>query len=191
MTVKSTHKTGLSREKWLELSIEVMRTGCESKFSLDSLLHAMPVGKGSFYWHFENREDFLNAIVDYWDRHDTLSVVSALENLPESATPADKLWELMCIVYEMRYARYDLMVRSLTLEFPHLRDGIAAVDQKRFDTVRALFSEIGFEGDELEMRSLIFVSVATMDQILLLDLDAEAYERQLRLRHEFFIRGGK
>ena len=188
MKADSNHKTGLSRQKWLELAIETMSHECKSKFSLDSLIKAMPVSKGSFYWHFNNRADFLVALVEYWELNDTQSVVEALGALPKSATAADKLWELMFIVYEMSYGRYDLLIRSLTLEFPELRQAVAAVDKKRFDTVRQLFTEMGFEGDELDMRTLMYITTTSMDQILLLDIPAETYERQLKLRHELLIR---
>ena len=188
MKTNSDHKTGLSREKWLGLAIDTMAQSCKSKFSLDSLLKVMPVSKGSFYWHFKNRAEFLTAIVDYWGRHDTQSVVEALDTLPQSASAADRLWQLMCIVYEMRYGRYDLLIRSLTLEFPDLQKAVATVDQKRYDTVRRLFTEMGFEGDTLEMRTLMFVTTTSLDQLLSLDITNEAYERQLKLRHEFFVR---
>jgi AcrR family transcriptional regulator len=184
----SDQPTGLSREKWLELAMETMTRECKSKFSLDSLLKAMPVSKGSFYWHFKNRAEFLIALVSYWDRHDTQSVVDALSSLPEDAGAADKLWELMCMVYEQQYGRYDLLIRSLTLEFPELLKAVAAVDQKRYTNVRQLFSELGFEGDQLEMRTRAFVTTTSMDQLLLVDKAEDAYERQLKLRHEFFIR---
>lgn len=184
----SYQSTGLSREKWLELAIVAMSRDCKSKFSLDSLLKAMPVSKGSFYWHFKNRAEFLVALVDYWDRHDTQSVVDALESLPEDATAADKLWELMGIVYEQQYGRYDLLVRSLTLEFPDLHEAVSRVDQKRYQNVKQIFLELGFGGDELEMRTLAFVATTSMEQMLLVDLPEEVYERQLKLRHEFFIR---
>jgi AcrR family transcriptional regulator len=182
------HKTGLSRQRWLELAIDSMSRECKSKFSLDSLLKAMPVSKGSFYWHFKNRADFLVALVEHWELSDTQSVVESLKALPQSATAADKLWELMCIVYEKSFDRYDLLIRSLTLEFPELRQAVAAVDQKRYNTVRQLFAEMGFEGDALDTRTLVFVTTTSMDRILLLDIHTESYERQLKLRHEFFIR---
>lgn len=188
MKSDSNQKMALSREKWLELAIEAMSHSCKSKFSLDSLLKAMPVSKGSFYWHFKDRAEFLTALVRYWDRHNTRSVVEAMKALPQSTSAADKLWELMGIIHEMNYARYDLLIRSLYLEFPELQKEVAAVDQKRYDTVRQLFADMGFEGDELDMRALAFVATASMDKLLLLDLPVKAYEHQLKLRHEFFIR---
>jgi AcrR family transcriptional regulator len=106
----------LSRERWLEIAFKTMSDKCVSKFSLDSLIQTMPVTKGSFYSHFENRSDFLMALVQYWDRHDTRVVVEALEAIPDSASPKDKLWELMCQIHDPGLGTRELLVRSVTMQ---------------------------------------------------------------------------
>ena len=88
-------QTALSREKWLEIAMVAMTGKCISKFSLDSLLQILPVSKGSFYWHFKNRSDFLEALVEYWDRTETDNVIQALNALPEGTKAEEKLWEMM------------------------------------------------------------------------------------------------
>ena len=188
MDNNSQHKTGLSREKWLELAIDALSIKSKSKFSLDSLLKAMPVTKGSFYWHFKDRAEFLFALVDYWSRHDTKIAIKALEALPKAVSASQKLWELMCVIYELNLTAHEMMIRSLVQEFPDLGQAVAAVYQSRYDTVRQIFSELGFEGDDLEMRTLLFASSASADQLMFLDFSDEDYERQLKLRHNFFVR---
>ncbi len=100
---------------WLSLAMNTMADSGKSKFSLDTLLKEMPVSKGSFYWHFKSREDFLSALVEYWGRHDTQLPADALDKLPQPVSAEDKLWELMCMVYELKHTRHDLLIRSLTL----------------------------------------------------------------------------
>ena len=184
----SNNKSGLSREKWLKMAFDAMSHSCISKFNLDSLIKAMPVSKGSFYWHFKNREDFLFALVDYWNRHETDSVIQALEALDEGVSAERRLWELMCVVYEFKNTRYDLLIRSLSLEFPELKQAVEKADMNRFETVRQLLGDMGFVGDELEMRTHVFVTTTSLDQFIYPEPDQEAYRRQLKLRHEFFIR---
>ena len=181
-------KTVLSREKWLEMAIDALAYKCKSKFSLDSLLNVMPVTKGSFYSHFKNRGDFLLALVEYWDRHETKSVIDELMALPKDMTPQDKLWELMCVVYDMKFNRYELLIRSLTREVPEIKKAVKAVDQKRLEAVGQLFAEMGFEGDELQMRTLAFVTTTSQDGNVFSNLSPETYQRQLNIRHAFFTR---
>ena len=177
-----------SRERWLELALEAMENECISKFSLDSLIKAMPVTKGSFYSHFKNRTDFLLALVEFWERHHTRTVVAAIDALPECSSAQDKLWELISVVYDMDFNRDELIIRSLSLEFPQIRDSIKRVDDLRLKTVGQLFADMGFTGDELETRTRSFVVVNSQDKMVLSDISPEDYERHLRLRFEFFTR---
>ena len=177
-----------SREKWLDMAIDQMSLKCISKFSLDSLIKAMPVSKGSFYSHFKNRNEFLVALVHYWDRRDTDSAIGAFTSLPKDSSPQHKLWELMRSIYDMNFNRDEFLIRSLSREFPEVAEVLKSVDQKRFLYVSQLFAEMGFKGDELEMRTIAFVSLTSQEGNLLLEQSTEDYERQLKLRHEFFIR---
>ncbi len=170
------------------MAIDLMSQKCISKFSLDSLIQEMPVSKGSFYSHFKNRSEFLVALARYWDRRDTDSVIEALSSLPKDTSPQDKLWELMLAIYDMRFNRDELLIRSMAREFPEVTKVVRSVDEKRFFFVGQLFAEMGFKGDELEMRTFAFVSLTTQESYLLIEQSTEIYERQLKLRHEFFIR---
>jgi AcrR family transcriptional regulator len=179
---------GLSQEKWLQLAMNAMENDCKCKFSLDSLIKAMPVSKGSFYWHFKNREDFLFALVDYWGRTDTSTVIGALAALPEDTSAEKKLWEMMCLIDEMKMNSHELLIRSLGFEFPELMPAIVEIDKKRYEQVKRIFVDLGFDGEQLEMRTRAFITSTMLDKHVLPELDPVKQERRLRLRHEFFIR---
>ncbi len=176
----------LSREKWLEIAIETMAGKCKSKFSLDSLIEAMPVTKGSFYSHFSGREDFLLSLVDYWDRHDTLSVIETLKSLPEDTSPEDRLWELTLAINDLNLNRYELLLRTIAFENPETRAAIERVDRRRIDTLRDLFSAMGFEGVECEMRARVYVTAISQEHTILHGLSEESLEEYRWERHLFF-----
>ena len=170
------------------MAINQMSRKCVSKFNLDSLINEMPVSKGSFYSHFKNRNEFLVALAHYWDRRDTDAAIGAFNSLPDDTSPQDKLWELMHAIYDMKFNRDEMLIRSLTQEFPEVAEVVESVDKKRLFNVRQLFAEMGFKGDELEMRTFAFVSLTSQEGNLLLEQSPEDYERQLKLRHKFFVR---
>lgn len=177
----------LSREKWLELSIQALEKDCKSKFSLDSLIQAMPVTKGSFYSHFKNRSEFLLALVDYWDRNDTQSIIEALARLHEDLSPEDRLWELTQAIHDLELNHYELLIRTISFEYPETRDAIEKVDRRRIDTLRKLFTEIGFEGMECEMRARVYVTAISQERSILNALPEEDWMEFCRERHLFFI----
>jgi len=180
--------TGFSREKWLETALDTLARIRKSKFNLDSLIQAMPVTKGSFYSHFKNREDFLCALVDFWDRHYTKTIIDALETLPEDTDPGEVLWQLQLAIHEMELNQFELLIRSMTLELQVLENAVKKVDEERYTTVSGFFARLGFEGDELDMRTRMFVTVMSQEGNLFLDNPDRDQLKQMKLRHAFLIR---
>lgn len=180
--------TPFSREKWLETALETLAETRKSKFSLDTLLAAMPVTKGSFYNHFKNRHDFLLALVDFWDRHHTRTAISALESLPSNTPPREKLFQLLLFLQEMDLHRYEPLMRSLTLELPEIGEAVKKVDLERYDFLASIFSELGFQDDELDLRVRMFMTVISQEGNLLLDRPLGEWVTQLEKRLDFLIR---
>jgi AcrR family transcriptional regulator len=148
----------------------------------------MPVTKGSFYSHFKNREDFLVALVDFWDRHYTKSIIDALESLPEDTDPGEVLWQLQLAIYDLQLNRFELLIRTLTLELPALENAVKKVDEERYTAVGSYFARLGFEGDELDMRTRTFITVMSQEGNLFLDNSDRDKLKLMKIRHEFLIR---
>jgi AcrR family transcriptional regulator len=72
--------TRLSRETWLAEALEVLAED-PAHLRVDQIAQRLGVSKGSFYWHFENREAFVTALAEYWQDADTQIVVRALAQL--------------------------------------------------------------------------------------------------------------
>jgi AcrR family transcriptional regulator len=188
MNARAHPNTAFSREKWLDTALKTMLEQCRSKFSLESLIQAMPVTKGSFYTHFENRADFLNALVDFWHRNYTKSVIEKYAALPPAMTAEDRLWALTMDIYERGMNRFELLIRSLSLEFAEIRESIRKVDMERLETLEQLFMAMGFERDEAKTRALMYVTLLSQDQNVFIDLNAQEWRSHIKLRHEFLTR---
>lgn len=150
----------LSREQWLSLALDYLSRG-HDKLTIDKLVTAVGVSKGSFYWHFKNRNDFLEQLLAYWDDHFTQSVVNELRGRPQA--PVDQLWSVMEIVCQKNLTRYDIAIRAWVAREPEFIDRVRQVDRARIKTIRGLFRQLGFEGDELEMRTRSFVTYVSFE----------------------------
>ncbi len=185
---KKKQVSAFSREKWLETALETLAETRKSKFNLDALIAAMPVTKGSFYNHFRDRRDFLLALVDFWDRHYTRSVIEALQSLPEETDPRQRLMELVFAVGEMKLNRFELLMRSMTLELPEIVDAVRTVDAERYRTLKSIFADLGFKGSELDLRVRMFMAVISQEDNLLLDPPEGDWSKQLEMRVDFLTR---
>ena len=52
--------------------------------------------------------------------------------------------------------KYDIVMRAWALDEPLVAEQVEKVDKARFEYITSVFAEMGFTGDELEIRSMIF-----------------------------------
>ena len=70
--VKSSSKTTpaprlqLDRERWIEAAIDVLARDGVAGLRVELLAKHCGVTKGSFYWHFKDKQALLEALLDQW-----------------------------------------------------------------------------------------------------------------------------
>lgn len=179
-------KPRLTREEWLARALELLARRGNAKLRVDAICNALGVTKGSFYWHFRDREDFQHNLVEYWRTNFTSRPIEALRTLKSDAR--DRLWSLMTALHEQGYPRYDVSVRAWAAQDPHLAELVRKVDDERLDFVRSLFAEMGFSGADLEMRTRLFVVYHSMEPGLF-EKEPEAQHLDLmKRRHALLTR---
>ena len=57
----------------------------------------------------------------------------------------------------------------------------------RLDYLRKIFAELGFKGDELEMRSRLFVCYHAWEDTVFPDLSDQQHSKLLKLRYQYLI----
>lgn len=66
----ATHRhsgTRLDRHDWVDAGIAILASKGVDAVRIESLAKQLNISKGSFYWHFKNREDLLEAILAEWE----------------------------------------------------------------------------------------------------------------------------
>ena len=154
-----------SKAQWLKKSLDVITRQGFGGIVIDNIVNSMGVTKGSFYWHFKDREDFLEHLVTYWDENFTKSVMSHVDSIKKGAN--ERLLELMVFITKKQLARYDSAIRSLAHNEPGFSRKIQRVFESRIEYVASLFKEMGYKGTDLEMRSRITVMFMSQEQNIL------------------------
>lgn len=175
-----------SRDEFLARSLDVLSQDGESKLRIDRLVGQLGVTKGSFYWHFENRADFVRSLADYWARSSTQVVIDDLETM--AGSPEDRLFSLMKRIGRQDLAGHDLAMRAWASHEEDVTPFVKKVDRMRLTFVRGLFKEMGFEGDELEARTRIFVTANSLERGILVREAKAKRPESLRQWHAFFVR---
>ena len=178
-------RSRLTREAWLAQALDILADNPEH-LRIDEMAERLHVSKGSFYWHFENRSDFVHSLAEYWRDTNTQTVADAVEQNAGSAE--ERLYELMRLIVEERAAQYDLAVRAWARHEPEIVSVIQEVDEIRLKTLRDIFGEMGFKEPELGVRARLFVVMHSFEQLLTPHLSREEALGQLDIRHAFFTR---
>ena len=144
----------VSRSDWLEAGLTALATGGVRSVRVDALARQLGVARSGFYWHFEDRDELLAAMLDYWTRELTESVTRNPKILSMPAT--DRLLAIANMVVDHDLGRYDEAIRQWAREDPSVERLARRTFDLRLDTFEATFAELGFEGDELEMRVRLF-----------------------------------
>gem|GEM_PF-1027 len=57
----------LGREDWIEAGLAALATGGAAAFRVEPVARGLRVTKGSFYWHFRDRADWRDAVLNWWE----------------------------------------------------------------------------------------------------------------------------
>ena len=174
----------LSREEWLRLGLEAVAKHGHAKLRINNLVKSLGVTKGSFYWHFKNREDFVRSLAEYWATSFTFAIIEKVNQ--QKLKGSERLLALMRILTEQETARYDLAMRAWGTQEPEVALILAEVDKRRLSYIRSIFEEMGFEDDELQMRTRAFVICQNSQYSLFLEETMEERLKDMKLRHAFF-----
>lgn len=179
-------KPRLDRDEWLTCALDALANEGGSVLTIDALTQRLGVSRGSFYWHFKDRGDFIRQLVEYWSVVFTESVSREVSRVAGSAT--ERLLKLMERIVSDRLNRYDIPIRALASHDPVAQRIVKKVDKFRLDYVRSLFAEIGFEGEELEMRTQTFVVYYSTATGLFAETSRQEQLNQIKSRHALLTR---
>lgn len=156
-----------SKDDWLRAALATLEREGVHGVRVERLARDLGVAKSGFYWHFRNRDDLLVELVRYW-REAYTEVVSRDPGL-RLARPKARLRRVMEMVVDHDLARWDVAMRSWAGHDPEVAKATRRVYRIRLDFVRDAFAELGFEGDDLEMRTRLFVCYQSWERATFTD----------------------
>jgi len=89
----------LKGKDWVDEAITVFKADGIDSVKIDPIAKKLGVSRGSFYWHFNKRQDLLDAVLDYWQTISTENIIIELEQ--KHTLARDRLNELMIIAFSV------------------------------------------------------------------------------------------
>jgi AcrR family transcriptional regulator len=175
----------VSKAEWLELALKVLASEGVQGVRIERMARDLGIAKSGFYWHFSDRRDLLQSILEYW-AHEFTAIITQNPELLEG-DPKKRLYDTMCLILDHDLTKYDLAIRDWAAHDPAAAKAIRSVYRMRLDFVRSVFSDIGFRGQQLEMRTRLFVAYHSWEETMFDDLTKDERRQLLRLRHKFLV----
>lgn len=147
----------LSADDWAAAALDALAQGGLPAIAVEPIAARLGTTKGSFYWHFRNREALIDAALQRWEERGTSQVIEELEE--EGTPPATRLRRLFTKVLEFgRSHRIELALLA-SRDHPAVGPLLERISTRRVNYVRSLFEEVGFSPAEAHRRAVLGVSM--------------------------------
>ncbi len=152
---------GVTKAQWLDAGLRRLSEGGVAALTVEGLAQSLGIARAGFYWHFRDRDELLSEILNYWI-HEITEVITQNEELL-ALEPKPRLARTAEVILENDLTRYEISVRQLALVDAEAAKAVRKANRMRLDFVRKAFSGLGFEGDDLEMRTMLFTCYQTWE----------------------------
>ena len=141
----------LNRESWVLAAFETLYENGIDAVRIEPLAVKLNVTKGSFYWHFKNRTELHDALLDYWQKEMTQTVLDFAKEFHGS--PQQRLINTLREVVGKERTKYDPAVRNWARTDIKVKKVVEYIDKIRLSFLHGLFVDIGFDKQQAEIRS--------------------------------------
>lgn len=167
----------LDSAAWVQAALEVLAESGVAAVRVEPLARRLKITKGSFYWHFKDRDDLLTAMLAAWRRQATLNIIARIERLDQP--PAEKLRQLIDLPLVGRRsadgAGLELAVRVWAKSDPRAAEALAEIDQQRLAHIVGLVKGSGVRDDvEAQGRAYLYYAYILAEAFVPVPLTPEA-----------------
>ncbi|MFA5939591.1 MAG: TetR/AcrR family transcriptional regulator [Sinimarinibacterium sp.] len=135
-------RQNLTVEDWARAALDTMAGGGLDAVAVEPLARQLGVTKGSFYWHFANREALLRAALELWERRETADV---LARVGDEADPYERIVKVFKEANAgYRSGRLYLAIAAAE-DHPLVSEFVRRVSERRMAYLVECYEALGFD----------------------------------------------
>ena len=149
-------RTPLDPARWVDTAIDVLASSGISGLRVEVLAKRCGVTKGSFYWHFKDRQALLDAVLQRWKKGRIRDIEKTTAVSP--GKERDQLHfaiEVYGAVRNRKGMAIELAIRDWARHDALAARVVESVDLYRLECTRKLFVAAGMSDAEAKSRSLL------------------------------------
>jgi len=149
---KARAATPLSREAWVKAASNLIAQEGVPAVAVEPLALALGVTKGSFYWHFQNRDELIHAALEAWEQDQSAEVVARYGGI---ADPRRRLRVLLFAAFEdVENGRF-FAALAVSSEDPRVQPYLRRATERRLAFGVEAFQALGLSEVEARERALL------------------------------------
>jgi AcrR family transcriptional regulator len=158
--------TRLTKDDWIRAAINAIEHEGVAGIAVEPIAIALGTTKGSFYWHFTNRDELIAATMQQWEEQATNAVIASVT---EIADPLSRLRQLLRVVFG--HEREDRIEARIVLApfDARISPTVERVTALRIEFLVTLFRGLGFNRSTAAKRARIAYAAYLGHLRLLLD----------------------
>lgn len=141
----------LTAADWAEAALQLIAEAGLRAVTVGALAARLGVTKGSFYWHFQGREDLLAAALARWEQRTTGDAVQALDAVPDHRRRLELIFEASSQPPRARSLYASLAANA---DEPLVKDVLARIGAARIDYLDACYRKLGLAPAEARARAV-------------------------------------
>ncbi len=161
-------RASLTPEAWIDAATEVLVDQGIDHVRVDVLATQLGVTRGSFYWHFRDREDLLRRVLQAWRDRATVSLTRRLES--DRSDPHEQLRNAASLPFRGRAAakaaRIELAIRAWARRDDMAREAVDEADAARLAHHERIFTALGFPPEEARGRAFLMYGYEVAESLL-------------------------
>ena len=128
----------------------------------------------------------MRKLLEHWT-HEITEVITANPDIL-SLEPKSRLIRAAEIIHDYKLTRYEIAIRQWALQDKEAARAVKKSNRLRLDFVRTAFSELGFKGEDLEIRTMLFVCYHSWEASMFREISRKRRRAQITKRIDFLTR---
>jgi AcrR family transcriptional regulator len=130
----------LQPEDWIRAALGKLSEAGVDAVRVEVLARDLNVTKGSFYWHFRDRQDLLEKTLTLWEQRELEALI-----LDEAAASAATRWaRIVQTTGDPSRIQLEASVRSWARRDEQVARRVAAVEQRKTAAIANVLQDVGF-----------------------------------------------
>jgi len=152
--VTSPERNQLQRFDWLLKALEIFVEEGIDSIRITRLADDLGVTRGSFYWHFQNREDLIDSLVSFWKDKNTAAITESVARASSLAGGIFRFFET-CIDSSQFDPRLDLALREWARRSTAIRELLDSEDATRIEALRQFYLRFDYPMPQALIRARV------------------------------------